>query len=46
MKEDEMVGTCSTYGRNEKCIQDFGGKTLKGRDHLEDLGVGGSIILE
>jgi hypothetical protein len=24
---DEMIGTCSTHGRDEKCIQYFGWKT-------------------
>jgi len=22
-----MDGTCSTYGREERCVQDFGGET-------------------
>jgi hypothetical protein len=26
IKEDEMGGACSTHGRDEKCIQYFGGK--------------------
>jgi hypothetical protein len=30
----------------EKCIQNFDQKKLKGRDHTEDLGVDGRIILE
>jgi hypothetical protein len=25
-KEDEMGGTCSTYGKEEECIKGFGGK--------------------
>jgi hypothetical protein len=29
-----------------KCIEDFGGETLKGRDHLEGLGVYRIIILK
>jgi hypothetical protein len=34
-----MMGrTCSTYERDEKCIQSFADK-LKGRDHLHDTGV-------
>jgi hypothetical protein len=32
------------YGRDEKCIQNFGWKNLKGRDHLEDLSSHGRII--
>jgi hypothetical protein len=39
-----MDGTCSTYGREERCIQGFGGETW-GRDHLEDPGVDGKIII-
>jgi len=27
IKENEMGGTCSTYGGDEKCIQIFGGET-------------------
>jgi len=26
-EENEMGGTCSTYGEEERCIQGFGGKT-------------------
>jgi hypothetical protein len=40
-----MGGTCRTHGRDEKCIQYFCLKNLKG-DHSEDLGVDGRIILE
>jgi hypothetical protein len=39
-----MGGTCSTRGRNEKCLVWVG--SLMGRDHLEDLGVDGRIVLE
>jgi hypothetical protein len=28
--EDEMGRGCSTHGKNEKCIQDFGRKTCRG----------------
>jgi hypothetical protein len=45
-KENEMGGACSTNGRDEKCVQKFWSENLKGRDHLEDLGVDGRIILE
>jgi len=40
-----MSGTCSTYGEEERCIQDFGGKNLKEGDHFEDPDVDGRIIL-
>jgi hypothetical protein len=32
-------------GIDEKCIQNFV-QSLKGRDHLEEIGVDGKIILE
>ena len=38
-----MVAACGTRGREERCIQSFCGETE--RDHLEDLGVDGRIIL-
>jgi hypothetical protein len=28
MKINEMGGTCSTYGTQERCMQDFGGEIL------------------
>jgi hypothetical protein len=39
-------GACGTYGREERCIQGFGGGNLKERDHVEDLDIGGRIILK
>ena len=41
----EMGGVCSTYGGQEWCIQGVSGETGEGRDHLEDPGVDGRIIL-
>jgi len=38
-----MVEACSTHGRDERCLQNFG---RKGRDHSEVLGVNRRIILE
>jgi hypothetical protein len=35
---------CSAHQKYEKCIQTFGQKLL--RDHLEDIGVDGRIILK
>jgi hypothetical protein len=41
-----MGGACSTYGGEERRIQDFWWKSLNERDHLGDLGVDGRIILK
>jgi hypothetical protein len=46
MKEDEISGTCGTHRTAEKCIQNFGQENLKGRDHMEDIGIDVKIILE
>jgi hypothetical protein len=40
-----MGGSCGTCGGEEKCLQRFGGKTFKERDHLEEVGVKGTMIL-
>jgi hypothetical protein len=40
-----MGRTCGTYG-GKRCIRDFCGENLKERDHVEDLGVDGRIILQ
>lgn len=40
----EMGGAYGTYRRKDKCITGFGGKTS--RDHTEELGVDGMIILK
>jgi hypothetical protein len=41
IKEDEMGGSCSMYGEDEKCVQN-----LKGRNHSEDPGINVRLILE
>jgi hypothetical protein len=42
-----MGGTCGTYGRRERYIQDFGGgRHLREWDHLENLGLDGRITLK
>jgi hypothetical protein len=38
--------SCSTHGGDEKFVTKFGLQYLKGRDHSQDLGVDGTIILE
>ena len=40
-----MGGVCGMYGRRESCIQSFGGEHQREREHLEDLGLDGRIIL-
>ena len=39
------VGHVARMGGEESCIQGFGGGNLRERDHWEDPGVDGSIIL-
>jgi hypothetical protein len=41
-----MGGACGMCGRQERCIQGFGGGDLKKREHLENLGIDGSMILK
>jgi len=38
-------GVCSTHDR-DKCLQHFISENLKGRKHLENIGVNGKIILD
>jgi hypothetical protein len=45
MEKNEMGRECSTYGGEERCIQGFWWGNLRKRDHLEDLGVDGRIVL-
>jgi len=42
----EVDRLCSTHGGHEKDIQNFNLRTCRERDHSEDLGVDGAIILE
>jgi hypothetical protein len=41
-----MGAACGTCGREERCIQAFGGGNLRERDHLEDLRLDRRIILK
>jgi hypothetical protein len=45
-KEDEMGGTCSKHGRDDKFMQTFWSENLMRRDHSEDIAVDGWIILK
>ena len=40
-----MGVACSTYGGDENCLPGFGGGKLMERDHLEEPGLDGRIIL-
>jgi hypothetical protein len=35
-KENEVGGTCGTYGRGEKSVQGFGGENAREKDHAEN----------
>jgi len=39
-----MGGSCSTHGRDEKCVQPFWSVNLKIRDHAKVLGLGGEKL--
>jgi hypothetical protein len=42
-----MGGSCGMYRRQEIYIQGFfGGRDMRERDHLEDTGISGRIILK
>jgi hypothetical protein len=41
-----MGSACSTYRGEEKCIWDFGVNVRREKDDLEDIDVGGRIILK
>jgi len=46
IRKNEVDGTCCTYEAEDRCIQSFGEEaSMRGRDHLEDLGIDGRIIL-
>jgi len=41
-----MAEANCTYGEENTCTLEFGGKTLKKSDHLEDPGLCGRIMLK
>ena len=45
INKDEMGGACSTYGIQGEMHTRVRRGNLRERDHLEDLGVDGTIIL-
>ena len=45
IQNNEMGGACVTYGGQERYIQGCGGEDPGEGDHLDDLGLDGSIIL-
>ena len=46
LKNNEIGGTCSTYGGEERCIQRFGVGNLKERDDLIDTGIDGGVSMK
>ena len=45
IKKNEMAGACSTYGERRSVYRVFWKGNLRERDHLEDRGVDGRIIV-
>jgi len=43
MEKNDMGEACTAYGREERCIQDFGGD-LRKRNHLQEPGVDGRTL--
>lgn len=41
-----LVGVCSTHGKKRNAYSVSVGETLRERDHLEDLGLDGRILLK
>jgi hypothetical protein len=48
IKANEIVTACGTYGEEEMCLQGLVGNSegIKKKEHLEDVGVDGRIILK
>jgi hypothetical protein len=45
MKKNEMGRACGMNGRQERSTQDVGGELRRQRDHLENQGIDGRIVL-
>jgi hypothetical protein len=46
IKRKEMDAACSIYGDEKRCIQGLCFGNMRKRDHLENLGANGKIILK
>jgi len=44
--DEEYWRSCGAYGGDGACIQGFGGKDIKERIHLDDIGLDGKTLLE
>jgi hypothetical protein len=45
IEKNEMGAACSMYGREERFVLGFDGGNMRERDHLEDPGIDGRILL-
>ena len=45
IEKNDLGRACGTCGGQESCMQSFGGEDLLEREHLENLGLDGKIIL-
>jgi hypothetical protein len=45
-KKDMMVGMCGMHGENRNAQRVVWWQNVRGRDHFEDLGTDGRIILK
>ena len=46
MKKNKTGGACGTYGKQDRCTQKSLVEHVRERDHLEEVGVYGGIILK
>ena len=45
IEKNEIGGACSTFGGETRRIQGFWWENMRERDHVEDLGIDGRILL-